>query len=170
MIYSDCVCNQSSDSACGKCGNGYCSRECQTRDWPLHKHQCPKRVKNISNLMSKFDKYSEAIYRMVGESKGDDPPWESHTVMEIGLSMNDFYTAGVSNGSGEVIMAHLHRVLIKDWSQFCADNFNRMLPRADRKLTIVFRDASLLIDIPRRKKKTVLLRTQDSIQTITFSV
>ena len=171
VIYSTCVCNQTSRSACGKCGHGYCSRECQTKDWVLHKLHCQDRLKNITNLNSKFNQYSEAVYRMVGESRGDDPQWESHTIMEIGLTMNDFYTAGTSDGTGEVIMAHLHRVPVGEWEQFCSQNFNRLLPRADHKLTVVFRDASLLIEIPRRKKKNQLkLNRGDNTQTITFTV
>lgn len=35
-----CICGKISHAHCAKCGRSYCSKECQTFDWIVHRHIC----------------------------------------------------------------------------------------------------------------------------------
>lgn len=42
------LCQKRTSFTCGRCGAFYCSRECQTQDWPAHKTQCNNNMPQLN--------------------------------------------------------------------------------------------------------------------------
>lgn len=62
------LCDKPGDKKCGQCNSaGYCSRECQVKDWPLHKFLC-KGFADVADLKRPSTSHVRGILFPAGES------------------------------------------------------------------------------------------------------
>ena len=101
------LCGAPSSSACGKCRLPYCSRACQTSDWPQHKAACAAmaRVKMPRTMTTGFSAYD----------KDGKPIPSSAFKMGIDDSGNLAFVKAKAEGDGAAAPA-TRRVMEKQWN------------------------------------------------------
>lgn len=152
----NCICGHPSVSRCAKCTVGYCSRDCQVKDWPVHKTKCQGTYIKLF-LHQAYEFMAGNVHSML---KGK---LDSHVVcIEIPESLEKFMRGGNFH------MAHLHLVKKSDWDRFMMDSFGKKSD-CDGAL-FVFNNFTSPAPVDPLRVAKAKVREGESLQTVTFQM
>ncbi len=153
-----CVCGMTSAMYCGKCGTGYCSRECQVVDWPIHKQPCLRYTHEMNFL-------SQAILRFAGSVYAMSPDDNNTIIAEFPQTIHEFIAGDSFH------MVYLHKTI--DLCKWEADNKYSKLPVGDAEsIVFLFKDTARKIKIPPIAPSIIkkVKMIEDAMQVVTFTL
>jgi len=103
------LCGKESTIRCPYCKTPYCHRDCQTKDWKLHKEQCKKHKKASKDKNKSRDKRSSREGSRAGSEKNASVDEEAKQDARLRALLKDHHVESVMGGrTVDTLMKLLH--------------------------------------------------------------